>query len=524
MNKKECQNGWILETKLFSPYLTKKYLYHKFKNNTFKINQTSVGNKEKYIDTASGKMTTVTTRTTFLSSMLTIYYVVIAVALLYPGLALSFGCFKKVDHHSSLVLSSPTSATATSTRAATTTRMSSNSFLNPIVASVKPSKTVEIFSLVKEMEAAGETVTSLCVGEPDFLPSQVILDATIAAINAGDTRYTAVTGTADLRNAIADDLKRRKGLDYNPNNEIVVGNGAKQCVYQGVLATCGVGDKVLVPAPYWPSYPEMVYLVGATPVVVETNAEDGYLVSPDVLRSTLENNPETKLIILCNPSNPSGGVYRKEQLQALATVLKDFPKVFVLADEIYERLVYEGECPAFAAIDDEMFARTMTVNGFSKAYAMTGMRLGYIAAPQKLARAITTIQSQLTSCAGSLSQAAGVAALTKVTDEELDNNVQIMKEKRDYVLRELKSISGVKVASTPNGAFYVLPDVSVYFDGDDTKLCLELLKSKRLAVVPGSSFGAPGTIRLSYATSKEELGIAMKKLKDFLDEKSDTMK
>jgi len=360
-------------------------------------------------------------------------------------------------------------------------------------------------------------VTSLCVGEPDFLPPKAVLDATVAAVQGGDTRYTAVTGTIDLRTAIANDLKKRKGVEYNPANEIVVGNGAKQCVYQGVLATCGKGDKVLVPAPYWPSYPEMVSLVGAEPIVVETNADDGYLVTPEVLRETLEEHPEIKLIILCNPSNPTGGVYHLEKLEAIAKVLEDFPRVIVLADEIYERLVYEGDCPAFAAVKG-MFSRTMTVNGFSKAYAMTGMRLGYVAAPAPLAKAITTIQSQLTSCAGSLSQAAGVAALTLVEESEMEANVEIMREKRDYVLEELSKIPGVTVAMPPNGAFYVLPDVSGYFDGDDTQLCLELLKSKKMAIVPGSSFGAPGTVRLSYATSKDELGIAMTKLREFLAE------
>lgn len=197
--------------------------------------------------------------------------------------------------------------------------------LNPIVASVKPSKTVEIFSLVKEMEAAGDTVTSLCVGEPDFLPPKAVLDATLVAVQSGDTRYTAVTGTVNLRNAIAEDLKKRKGVEYNPANEIVVGNGAKQCVYQGVLATCGEGDKVLVPAPYWPSYPEMVSLVGAEPVVIEAKAKDGYLINPEALRSTLEENPEIKLMILCNPSNPTGGVYHHEKLQAIANVFEGFP-------------------------------------------------------------------------------------------------------------------------------------------------------------------------------------------------------
>jgi len=451
-------------------------------------------------------------RTRLCISLLSFTTVRVVVAFHLPATTVAFA-----TNHCDVLARTALSATSSSINNSDDNATKSTSFLNPIVASVKPSKTVEIFSLVKEMQAAGEIVTSLCVGEPDFLPPQAVLDATVAAINSGDTRYTAVTGTADLRNAIAEDLKRRKGVEYNPTNEIVVGNGAKQCVYQGVLAICGKGDKVIVPAPYWPSYPEMVSLVGATPVIVQTNADDGYLVTPEVLRSTLEENPEVKLIILCNPSNPTGGVYYIEKLQAIANVLKDFPKVFVLADEIYERIVYEKVCPAFAGIEG-MFSRTMTVNGFSKAYAMTGMRLGYVAAPQPLAKAITTIQSQLTSCAGSLSQAAGVAALTKVSDEELEANVQIMKEKRDYVLEELSKMPNVNVAMPPNGAFYVLPDVSVYFDGDDTKLCLELLKAKRLAIVPGSSFGAPGTVRLSYATSIEELGIAMKKLKEFLAE------
>ena len=401
------------------------------------------------------------------------------------------------------------------TRLAATTQ--SKIALNPIVASVKPSKTVEVFSLVKQMEADGETVTSLCVGEPDFLPPKVVLDAAVAAIGDGQTRYTAVTGTAELRTAIAKDLKRRKGLDYNPQTEIVVGNGAKQCVYQGVLATCGPGDAVLVPAPFWPSYPEMVALAGASSIIVETSAETGYLVTPDVLRQTLQENPSIKLMILCNPSNPTGGVYNAEELQGLAEVLKDFPDVAVLADEIYERLVYDGDCPSFASIDG-MFDRTLTVNGFSKAYAMTGMRLGYVAAPQPLAKAVTTIQSQLTSCAGSISQAAGVAALNEVPDEVLDDNVRIMKEKRDYVLEELSKMPNVNVAMPPKGAFYVLPDVSSYMDGDDTELCLQLLKKKKLAIVPGSSFGAPGTVRLSYATSMEELGTAMTKLREFLEE------
>lgn len=389
--------------------------------------------------------------------------------------------------------------------------------LNPILDTIQPSKTVEIFSLVKQMEADGIQVTSLCVGEPDFQPPTVVLDAAVKALRDGDTKYTAVTGTLALRQAIAQDLKRRKGVSYDPKTEIVVGNGAKQCVYQGILATVGRGDEVLVPAPYWPSYPEMVKLVGAEPVVVETQAENGFAMTAQQLRETLEEHPKIKLLILCNPSNPTGGVYDKATLSELAQTLKDFPQVYVLADEIYERLVYtEAACESFAA-QDGMFERTLTVNGFSKSHAMTGFRLGYLAAPAPLARAITTIQSQLTSCASSVSQAAGVAALRDVSDDELQQNVVIMKEKRDYVLKQLESMPHVSMKVPPMGAFYVLPDVSYY--GDDAELCLDLLKSKQLAIVPGSSFGAPGTVRLSYATSLEELETAMNKLRSFLEER-----
>lgn len=307
-------------------------------------------------------------------------------------------------------------------------------------------------------------------------------------------------------------------MDYDFEKEIVVGNGAKQCVYQGILATVGVGDAVIVPAPYWPSYPEMVALAGAETIVLPTKESDGYLLTADELEKCLEDNRDknVKLLILCNPSNPTGGVHDKERLEELAKVLVKYPQVAILADEIYERLVYDEEHVSFASISPEMFQRTMTVNGFSKAYAMTGMRLGYMAAPQPLAKAVTTIQSQLTSCAGSVSQAAGVAALNDVTEEEMTRNVEIMKSKRDYVIERLNQMDGVTLKVPPKGAFYVLPDVSSYYNGDDTQLCLDLLETKRLALVPGSSFGAPGTVRISYATSMEELQVAMDKLEEFL--------
>jgi aspartate/methionine/tyrosine aminotransferase len=421
---------------------------------------------------------------------------------------------------------SPTIMTpSTSTKLSASTESESNPIaINPIVKNVKVSATVQIFSNVKQMQAEGIEVTSLCVGEPDFPPPQAVLAAASKAILDCDTRYTAVTGTAALRQAIADDLLTRKGITYDPNTEIVVGNGAKQCVYQGVLATAGPGDTVIIPAPYWPSYPEMVALAGANSVILDTKEEDGYLITPEALRSCLEETKDqnVKLMILCNPSNPTGGVHNRKCLEELAAVLEDYPQIAILADEIYERLVYndseEDAHVSFASISPEMYQRTMTINGFSKAYAMTGMRLGYMAAPQPLAKAATTIQSQLTSCAGSISQAAGVAALRDVKEEEMEKNVAIMRAKRDYVIDRLSKMDRVNLAVPPTGAFYVLPDVSTYYNGDDTRLCLDLLEKKRLALVPGSSFGAPGTVRISYATSVEELEIAMNKLQDFLEE------
>mmetsp|Transcript_32572 Transcript_32572/g.49092 ORF Transcript_32572/g.49092 Transcript_32572/m.49092 type:complete len:436 (-) Transcript_32572:524-1831(-) len=389
--------------------------------------------------------------------------------------------------------------------------------LNPLLSSIKPSKTVEIFSLVKELQAQGQSVTSLCVGEPDFAPPKAVLEAAQKALIDGDTRYTAVTGTASLREAIAADLKNRKGVDYNPNTEIVVANGAKQAVYQGILASVGPGDQVLIPAPYWPSYPEMVRLTGAEPIILPTEAQDGFLLTAQALERALQKHDSVKLLIFCNPSNPTGGVHDEGRIQELVEVLNKYPKVLVMSDEIYERLTYTdaGSCPAFASYLPD---RTMTINGFSKAYAMTGFRLGYLAAPAKLAKAVTTLQSQFTSCAGSISQAAGVAALTQVSEEELQEKFTEMKGKRDYVLNRLSQMPHVEVAVPPQGAFYVLPDISHYVtsERDDSNFCVELLQTYKLALVPGSAFGAPGTVRISYATSMEELEVAMNKLDQYL--------
>jgi aspartate/methionine/tyrosine aminotransferase len=261
----------------------------------------------------------------------------------------------------------------------------------------------------------------------------------------------------------------------------------------------------------------MVTLAGGTPIILPTKKEDGYLIDPVALRRALEQNQaKVKLLILCNPSNPTGGVHDASRLRQIAQVLSDFPKVAVLADEIYERLVYDDlQHVCFASIPN-MLERTITINGMSKAYAMTGYRLGYLCAPRSIAQACATIQSQITSCASSISQAAGVAALTMVSEEEMQENQRIMQKKRDYVISQLENtIQGITLNVKPNGAFYLLPDVSTFYNGDDTQLCIELLKKQKLALVPGSSFGAPGTVRISYAASMEELELAMNKLRQF---------
>lgn len=372
------------------------------------------------------------------------------------------------------------------------------------------------------MIAAGEEVISLSVGEPDFPPFPEILDATCEATMAGSTRYTEVAGTLPLRSAVSQHLERRKQTRYEPS-EIVVTNGAKQAVYEALLALCGPGDEVVVPAPYWVSYPEIVKMTGADTVVLETKLEDGYkLKAADVEKALTE---KTKVLVLCNPCNPTGACLDRDELRQIHEVLP--PHVWVVADEIYERLHYDPSRPhvSFASLDDDAFRRTVVVNGFSKAYAMTGYRLGYAAAPQPVASMIAKIQGQLTSCASSISQAAGVAALA-LPDDSLDPFVDEFKWRRDYVLSRLRDM-GPRLACPPDpdGAFYVLPVVKECYglateDGtsitDSSSFCAGLLQHRKLALVPGDAFGAPDAIRISYATDRDTLVRAMDALEAFV--------
>nr|QKY14842.1 aspartate aminotransferase (AATC) [Polytomella parva] len=380
--------------------------------------------------------------------------------------------------------------------------------------------------LATSLKERGVDVIGLAAGEPDFDTPKEIADAGVEAIRTGITHYTPNTGTSALRKEICKKLKVDNGLDYSPD-QIVVSNGAKQAIWQALLAAVSPGDEVIVPAPYWVSYTEMVRLANATPVVVETTSDEDFLLSPEKLRKAL--TPRSRLLILCSPSNPTGAIYPRSLLLQLAEIVKDHPRLLVLSDEIYEYIRYHpAEHHSFAALPD-MYERTLTVNGFSKAYAMTGWRLGYLAAPIRFAKAAAIIQSQSTSGANSISQHAAVAALKLGPGggKPVAQMVEAFQSRRDYVVRRLQAIPGVKLA-TPPGAFYVLPDMRNFFGSgaaaegygsipDSDTFCRYLLEKAHVAVVPGDAFGAPECIRISYAAAIETLEKAMDRICKALD-------
>ena len=387
--------------------------------------------------------------------------------------------------------------------------------LNERVAAMQPSATLAMKSRATEMRRQGHPVVALSAGEPDFDTPDPIADAGVQAIRNGFTHYTENPGTMELRQAICDKLQRDNGLDYGPE-QIVCSNGAKQSLALALHALCDEGDEVLVPAPHWVSYPEMARFAGAEPVVVSTGVEDQYRLSPEALDEALTDR--TRVVILCTPSNPTGAVYPPEELAALAEVLRGYEDVFVVSDEIYEYVLFDAEHRAFASFPG-MKERTITVNGFSKAFAMTGWRLGYMAAPQPIADAAAKIQGQFTSAPSSISQKAGVAALEMDLDPVHDM-VTAFRRRRDRVLKHLRQIDGLR-CPTPEGAFYLYPDVSAFFgsetpDGDTIEdsedLCFYLLEDHHVALVPGTAFGAPEGLRLSYASSMEDLETALSRI------------
>jgi aspartate aminotransferase len=387
---------------------------------------------------------------------------------------------------------------------------------------VSPSETLAISAKAKELTRQGESVVSLSAGEPDFKTPQHICQAAIKAINDGFHGYTMNTGTPELRQSIADKLKRDNKLNYDPS-QIVCTNGAKQALGFSMLAMVDEGDEVIIPTPYWVSYPQMVNVAGGTPVTVRTSFENNYRMTPEQLEGAITEN--TKAVMLCSPSNPTGTCYSESELKALADVLADHPQVNIISDEIYEYIVFEEDHVSILNVAPELKERTVLINGFSKGFAMTGWRLGYLAAPKPFADAVAKIQSQETSAPSSISQKAGEAAYRGNLDA-VHSMRDSFKERRDYIVDALSDINGLKCFK-PSGAFYVFPDISHYLgttspDGDtietSTDLCMYLIEQHGLAAVPGDAFGEPNGMRLSYASSMDDLQEAIKRLNTGLQE------
>ncbi|KAL3613413.1 hypothetical protein CASFOL_042676 [Castilleja foliolosa] len=395
--------------------------------------------------------------------------------------------------------------------------------LSPRVNSVKPSKTVAITDQATALAQAGVPVIRLAAGEPDFDTPAVIAEAGINAIREGHTRYTPNAGTLELRTAICHKLKEENGISYEPD-QIVVSNGAKQSILQAVLAVCSPGDEVLIPAPFWVSYPEMARLADATPVIIPTHISENFLLDPKVLESKLTE--KSRLLILCSPSNPTGSVYQRKLLEQIAEIVARHPRLLVLSDEIYEHIIYSPATHTSFASLPGMWDRTLTVNGFSKAFAMTGWRLGYIAGPKHFVAACGKIQSQSTSGASSISQKAAVAALGMghAGGEAVSTMVKAFRERRDFLVKSFGELEGVKI-SEPQGAFYLFLDFSSYYgseidgfgviDGSEF-LCRYLLEKAQVALVPGDAFGDDTCIRISYAASLDILQAAFERIKEAL--------
>ncbi|MDE2771035.1 MAG: pyridoxal phosphate-dependent aminotransferase [Bacteroidota bacterium] len=383
-----------------------------------------------------------------------------------------------------------------------------STFFNPRVASMQPSATLAMAGRAKKLKRAGADVIALSAGEPDFNTPEPIANAGIQAIREGFTRYTQNPGMPELREAICEKFARENNLKYTPS-QILCSNGAKQSVAMAVSVLAAEGDEVLIPAPYWVSYPEMTRFAGAKPVIAHTTAETQYRLTPEQLADSLTER--TRVLILCSPSNPTGSVYTHEELAALAEVLHDYEQVVVVSDEIYEHVIYDAVHVPIATIPG-MQERTVTVNGFSKCFAMTGWRLGYMAGPEDIVKQSAKMQGQFTSAPSSISQRAGVAALN-MDKEPIRQMVQAFRERRDYLLQRMRSVPGIR-APKPEGAFYLFPQCSEYYgmvaesgrtinSSDD--LCFYLLEEHLVALVPGAAFGDPNGIRISYASSMEDL-------------------
>ncbi|NRG17700.1 pyridoxal phosphate-dependent aminotransferase [Rhizobiales bacterium] len=392
-------------------------------------------------------------------------------------------------------------------------------FIADALARVKPSATIAVTNKARELKAAGRDVIGLGAGEPDFDTPENIKQAAITAINEGKTKYTAVDGIPELKAAIAAKFKRENGLDYE-TNQITVGTGGKQVLYNALVATVNPGDEVIIPTPYWVSYPDMVLLAGGTPVVVNADPET-FKISPEALEAAI--TPKSKWIIFNSPSNPSGAAYTRDELKALCDVLIRHPHVWVMTDDMYEHLVYDDfEFTTPAQVEPALYDRTLTVNGVSKAYAMTGWRIGYAGGPAELIKAMAKVQSQSTSNPCSIAQYAAVEALNG-TQAFIPKNNEIFKGRRDLVVSMLNQAKGLE-CPVPEGAFYVFPSCAGTIGktapsgkviGSDEDFVTELLEAEGVAVVQGSAFGLGPNFRVSYATSTEALEEACTRIQRF---------
>ncbi len=382
------------------------------------------------------------------------------------------------------------------------------------VNAVKPSPTLAITARAAQMRAAGHDIIGLGAGEPDFDTPEFIKQAAIDAINKGFTKYTAVDGIAPLKKAIIDKFKNDNGLEYNAK-QILVSCGGKQSSFNLTQALLNAGDEVIIPAPYWVSYPDMVLLADGVPVIIETTQAQNFKISPEQLRAAITD--KTRLIFINSPSNPSGSAYSLDELKALGDVLTDFPNIIIATDDMYEHILWEGK--QFVNIlnaHPEFYDRTIVMNGVSKAYSMTGWRIGYAAGNEKLIEAMCTIQSQSTSNPTSISQYAALAALTGDQSFIAEMNKEF-KKRHDFVVAELNTIDGVECVET-DGTFYVFPNIEKLLerlDGIDDDLAFSdyLIEKAGVALVPGSAFGTAGHIRLSIATSMDNLKIALDRIK-----------
>jgi aspartate aminotransferase len=393
-------------------------------------------------------------------------------------------------------------------------------FLAESIGRIKPSATIAVTDKARALKAAGRDIIGLGAGEPDFDTPDNIKRAAIKAIEQGKTKYTNVDGIPELKAAIGRKFRRENGLDYKPS-QITVGTGGKQVLFNALMCTINPGDEVIVPAPYWVSYGDIVELLGAKPVVIKTRIEDGFKVKPEALERAI--TPQTKWIIFNSPSNPTGAAYARSEVKALTDVLAKHPHVWVLSDDMYEHLVYDDfEFSTPAQVEPRLYERTLTLNGVSKAYCMTGWRIGYAGGPERLIKAMATLQSQSTTNPNSIAQWAAVEALDGPQDFIPKHN-KIFKERRDLVVAMLNQANGIKCPK-PEGAFYVYPSCAGTIGrkapsgrtiATDEDFVTELLEGEGVAVVQGTAFGLGPAFRISYATKTEDLEEACRRIQRF---------